>query len=375
MRIAFVSLIPAPWGGSEELWCRAAHVLRSRGAVVAVGVRPWPTPVSRIEELAGLGCRVHWHAFPGRRARLLTRLGLPEDRALGWLVRFRPDLVVHSVCSHNANLAVDSFCRRHGLKYVRLVQLAGERWWPSDAVLDEYTRAYTGAAACCFVSHANRRLVETQIGATLPNARVVWNPYTVPPGVAPWPSEAGGLALACVGRLDPESKGQDLLLTALARDRWAGRGVRLSFYGRGPGEASLRRLASHLGFAEPRVRFAGFAPDIRAVWDGHHALALTSREEGMPLAGIEAMSCGRVPILTAVGGNSELVADGETGFLAAAPTAAHVDEALERAWAHRREWRDIGERAARSVRARAPADPGGAFADLVTETAGRGAGA
>jgi glycosyltransferase involved in cell wall biosynthesis len=299
MRVAFVSLIPAPWGGSEELWSRAARVLRGRGATVAVGVRPWPTPVPQIRGLADVGCEIHWHHAPTTTTRLMWRLGRSPDRPLRWLIRFRPDVVVHSVCWQGDNLNVDLFCLAHGLRHIRLVQLAGEAWWPGADVLDALTLCYTGAVACCFVSRANRRLVETQLGTELPNARVVWNPSTIPPESLPWPDEGGGFRVACVGRL----------LQALAAPRWRERRLSVSVYGSGPGEPSLRRLAGTLGLADPFLRFPGFCPDIRAVWAGHHALVLPSRQEGMPLAAIEAMMCGRVPILTAVAGNQELVAD------------------------------------------------------------------
>jgi len=369
MRVAFVSLIPAPWGGSEELWFRAAKVLRSQGAAIAVGVRPWPTPVPQIQELVNMGCDIHWHHPHTTLTRLMWRLGQPPDRPLRWLIRFRPDVVVHSVCWHSDNLNVDLFCLTHGLRYIRLVQLAGEAWWPGADVLDALTQCYTGAAACCFVSHANRRLVETQLGTELLNARVVWNPSTTRPEPLPWPDEESGFRIACVGRLDPASKGQDLLFQALAAPQWRERQLCVSVYGCGPGEPSLRRLAGKLGLAEPFLRFNGFSYDIRGVWEGHHALVLPSRQEGMPLTAIEAMLCGRVPILTAVAGNQELVTDGDTGFLAEAASVRHLTDALERAWARRGEWRTIGQKAAQSVRILLPRDPAATFADLVTEHA------
>ncbi|MDB5311164.1 MAG: hypothetical protein JWO38_5366 [Gemmataceae bacterium] len=371
MRVAFISLIPAPWGGSEELWYRAARELRGRGAAVAVGVRPWPAPVRQVEQLRKLGCEVHWHPPAGIAERVLRRAGARPDRRLRWLLRFRPDLVVHSVCWPSANWNVDLFCRRHGLPYARLVQLAAETWWPGPDDLDPLTESYAGAVACYFVSEANRRLLERQLGMALPNARVVSNPYTVRREVSlPWPDESPGLRLACVGRLDPPSKGQDLVLEVLARPHWRDRPVSLDLFGAGPGEPALRRLAALLGLTEPRVRFRGFSQDIEGVWADHHALVLASRMEGSPLVAIEAMLCGRVPVLTAVGGNSELVTDGATGFLAEAPTARHVADVLDRAWARRGEWRAIGAAAAGAVRRLHPADPAAVFADRIAELSG-----
>jgi glycosyltransferase involved in cell wall biosynthesis len=77
----------------------------------------------------------------------------------------------------------------------------------------------------------------------------------------------------------------------------------------------------------------------------------------MPLVLVEAMLCGRPCIVTNVGGNAELVEDNVSGFIASAPNEACLDEAMERAWARRDEWQEIGEAAGRRVRTVVPPDP------------------
>ena len=47
------------------------------------------------------------------------------------------------------------------------------------------------------------------------------------------------------------------------------------------------------------------------------------------------------------GGNVEVCVDGETGFVAAAPTVELFDAALERAWSQHEQWQLMGK-AARS---------------------------
>ena len=74
------------------------------------------------------------------------------------------------------------------------------------------------------------------------------------------------------------------------------------------------------------------------------------------------MLSGRVAIVTDVGGNGEVVEDDVSGFLASAPTEDALDEAMERAWQRRAEWREIGERAAARIRTLVPPDPAGTLA-------------
>ena len=67
--------------------------------------------------------------------------------------------------------------------------------------------------------------------------------------------------------------------------------------------------------------------------------------EGMPLAVVEAMLCGRICIVTDVGGNAEWINHGINGFLAEAPTIKAILEALNIAWSKKELWPDIATNA------------------------------
>ena len=176
------------------------------------------------------------------------------------------------------------------------------------------------------------------------------------------------LALACVGRLDVISKGQDVLLQVLGLPHWKERKVRLSVIGTGPNERVLRRMAERLGLTN--VEFVGHQNDIEEIWSQHHALVLPSRFEGMPLTVVEAMLCGRPCIVTDVGGNRELVRDGINGFIAKAPTVELLDEAMNRAWENRARLKEMGRVAAKDVRQFVSRDPGEDLARELAAVAG-----
>ena len=358
MRVAFISTMEGvPWGGSEVLWFRTAERLARAGHDVAASVRRWPGPPDHHAMLAAAGCRLVIRRPASLVRRSLARLGL--DREWAWLRSFRPDLVVISLGIHYEGADAAAACRRFGLAHALVVQSADEHRWPGDDDLDRLREAYLGARACYFVSRRNRELLETMLAIRLPRAAVVRNPFNVRYDAAPaWPT-GDEVRLACVAALAPVAKGQDLLFRALARPEWRLRPVRLSLFGSGQNARSLPALAKMLEL--DRVEFRGFEPDIEQVWAEHHALVLPSRHEGLPLAVVEAMLCGRVCIVTDVAGNAEFIEDGVSGFVAAAPTLPLVADAMERAWVRRAEWPAIGAAAARAVREKVPADPVAVF--------------
>jgi glycosyltransferase involved in cell wall biosynthesis len=221
---------------------------------------------------------------------------------------------------------------------------------------------YRAAKKVFCVSHHNLRLLESQIGEVLTNGRVVWNPFNVSTAEpSAWPAIDGTWKLACVARLDPGAKGQDLLFHTLSRPEWLKRPVEMNLYGSGPCENSLRRLTQKLNLQN--VHFRGHANDVKAIWERNHLLVLPSRYEGLPLALVEAMWCGRPAMVTDIGGNAELCVDGKTGFVAAAPAVSLVADAMERAWNNRDRWQSMGATASARVRSLLPRDPVGDFCD------------
>ena len=357
-----------PWGGSEELWSQAALRLAKMGHVVTALVCYWPERVEALQRLRRAGCRI-FRTRPRSLANLmLKRLfkNYETRKARRWLQQAAPNLVVLSSGDFVPDLSWCDACRQLGIPYATIAQSATTCWWPSDAVARRMREACRRTHGLYFVSSENVRLVERMLGCRLPNARVVRNPFNVDYAVqCPFPEEDGCWRLACVARLEPAAKGQDLLLEVLQQDKWRERSVEVSLFGNGHNSQSVRQLASLYRLED--VTFCGHAENVEEIWRKHHLLVLPSRFEGLPLALVEAMLCGRPAVVTNVAGNTEVIEDGETGFVAAAPTPEHLDEAMERAWRHREDWRSMGVEAARRIRRLVPPDPAGEFAkELLT---------
>lgn len=363
-KIAFIATIErVPWGGSELLWAGAAERLARQGVEVHISVKDWGKPVKQIDHLRSIGCRIFPRIFPPpyhqRIRRKLLRGGFTQQHARE--VGRGADLVVVSQAGYTDGLIWMEALREEGLPHSVISQSAFEGWWPADGQLERLSAALETASVAFFVSRANLELVRSQLASPLSNGRVVWNPFNVRYDAGPdWPgNREEELQLGCVARLDSAQKGQDILMRVLDQPKWRARKLRVTLAGNGVHDRVLHRMASTMNL--PSLQFAGHVDDIERFWGSHHAMVLPSRFEGMPLALVEAMLCGRACIVTDVGGNCELVRDAVNGFVARAATVEFVNEAMERAWQNRWHLREMGEAARRDVRERVPADPIGEF--------------
>ncbi len=117
---------------------------------------------------------------------------------------------------------------------------------------------------------------------------------------------------------------------------------RLDLVGDGPERPRIGELVATLDLGD-YVRFLGERGDLIPVLQGSDVFLLPSQSESFGLAALEAMACGVPVVASDVGGISEVVADDETGFLAAAGDVARMvqhtlrlltDEGLHRRMSH-----------------------------------------
>ncbi|HEX8966681.1 MAG TPA: glycosyltransferase family 4 protein [Chloroflexota bacterium] len=89
--------------------------------------------------------------------------------------------------------------------------------------------------------------------------------------------------------------------------------ARFVVVGDGERRAELEALVSRLGMAAS-VTFLGWRRDLATIYADLDVVALTSLNEGSPVALIEALASARPVVATAVGGVPEVVVDGVTGL-------------------------------------------------------------
>jgi len=120
-----------------------------------------------------------------------------------------------------------------------------------------------------------------------------------------------------VGRVQPV-KNLELAIRAFGAvsNELDAESVRLVIVGEGPSVAGLQSLAKKLGLGSS-VIFREFTERPWEMYAAFDVFVLPSRNEGLPLALMEAMSCECAAIATDVGGTREVISDRSLGWLVA----------------------------------------------------------
>jgi glycosyltransferase involved in cell wall biosynthesis len=345
MRIGIISTVgDYSWAGSEEMWKLFATEALRRGHSVAAALQ---TPIAQSEELGefcALGGMVFAYAPLNRITSRTVSRGLYSR--FRRLKRWHPEVVCTSgpPATPYRDRDLYRFLRAHTGGQVFIIQGNAEWYITGQAERDALRALYRSARRIICVSRDNAELLQRQLTSTLPIA-ILPNPIrTRLEHPLPWPNDSEQVRFAIVGRYDVGSKCQDRVLQALATSQWKGRNWRLDLFGSGPDGTYLQDVIRYFGLGD-RVTLCGFERDFMKIWMDHHLHILISRAEGLALALIESMFCGRPAVITRTGGNHELLRDNTDGFVSVSEDPDIIRESLERAWINRQRWPAMGEAA------------------------------
>jgi len=137
-----------------------------------------------------------------------------------------------------------------------------------------------------------------------------------------------GFVWLAVGRFDPP-KDYPNMLQAFARVVHKHLNTMLLIAGDGPLRKTMENMTRELG-VEKHVKFLGIRRDIPQLMNAADAYVMSSEWEGMPMVLLEASACGLPIVATNVGGNAEIVLDGQTGFLVPPKSPEALSQAMLR---------------------------------------------
>lgn len=229
-------------------------------------------------------------------------------------------------------------------------EIGDAAWIRSSPLRGILLRVYSRGVSCINAISRNIRQEMHDLGLSGPMVTTLPNGVTIP--AVSCGREAGHSFLRAifVGRL-VRQKGLDILLNALAMLRNNRQRIEIMIVGDGPMRAELEALAAGLGLNE-QVIFTGSVlperiPELLAL---ANIFVLSSRNEGMPGALLEAIAQGLPAVVTRCGGAEEIV-DESIGWVVPPENAVALADALAAAIALGPEaLREMGERAHEKAR-------------------------
>ena len=162
--------------------------------------------------------------------------------------------------------------------------------------------------------------------------------------------DANAHVAAFVGRLTA-IKQPDLFVEGADRIARVDEGARFLIAGGGELDASLRAAVAQRGLSD-RVRFLGWQRNLETVYAASDLIAVTSRNEGTPVALIESMAAGVPGVSFDVGGVSDVITSSDLGALVSDGDVDALVAAMRRLFDDERRRQEIGARARASVLAR-----------------------
>lgn len=192
------------------------------------------------------------------------------------------------------------------------------------------------------VGKRTSREIERLVGLPRDSVRTIHNGVPDEPPIVSRATRPKPL-LGSIGRLEPQ-KGMDVLIRALAEVDDA----TLLVVGDGSERARLEELADAVGVSE-RVEWMGWSDTPRGYLGMLDVFILPSRNEGFPLALLEALLAGTAVVASDVGSVAEVIQDGETGLLVPPEDDMALAVALRRLLTDPELGRRMGERGRQTV--------------------------
>lgn len=380
MTIAVISVIRDNWGGSEELWARMAEeALPLKHRVLHLSYET-ETIHSKMQSLIDKGLIVYTRPsyketssnpliqFTGKSLNFIRK---KISKSFEKVFQQRPDIIIYNGTCYS--IAEERILMKElekaNIPFCIIGHFNDERGRGgiSDYQVRLVNKAYRRCKKVMFISERSMQNAKRQLINDIPNGIIVRNPVNLSSTIIiPYPTY-NQTQFAIVGNLRIIHKGQDIVLEVLSTDEWKKRNWHLNIYGSGEDENYLKELVSHYHLTE-KVTFHGKVNDIRAVWEKNHILLMPSHMEGMPLAIVEAMICGRPCVATDVGGATEWIEDNISGFISEAPTVASFGKTMERAWVNLGGWEEIGKKGHERAMQLYDPEPGKTLLKLITES-------
>ncbi len=337
LRVLYLIDAICPGGTEKQLSSLIGHLDPAAVVPHLCTLRPSET------DLGSIGCEVvelpfRSFAAPG------AAIGLRRLR------RFIRDRRIDLVQAFFQDPTILAWAATIGSRVVRVGSFRDMGFWRTRWKAAQLRHVYPRYDAFVANSHAVARRFHELEGIPLDKVTVIYNGVEAPEGAA-GPGDADHPVVGIVANLNRPVKRVDLFLEAAALVVRDVPDARFVIVGDGHLRPALEDLASRLGLAGA-VSFRGRVPDASAELGRFDVGVLTSDSEGFSNAILEYLAHGIPVVARRVGGNEEVVSDGETGFLVEGDEPSAVANAVASLLGSPALRRQMGDRGRAGVRDR-----------------------
>ena len=364
--VLFISLLnSAAWGGSEEIWYKSALHLAGKNQKVGVCCFNWEGKEERLQQLQRAGCILYllpgkletkslWGKYKLNEAlhsipfsdynKSIVNQGGWKDVAHGPFKKLYQKLPPYVLLFHNYDM----------LEKLSNNKIKSLHNWVMNAEKN------IGDAGRIF------SVIKSTCNLEIPRNYVLFNPVTIqlPGRQTPFTSSAEDkLKFIVLAELDVKRKAQDLLIKALAAEKWKTRNYTLNIYGNGKDKQILEKLINETGLSS-RVILKGFTKDVKEVLANSHVLLQLTHIDAMPISVTEALAMSRAIIASDVGDMPLWIYEGVNGWIAKKVCIEEIDRVLENAWQQRNKLEEMGRESYKIFKQKYPEHPVEYFLNL-----------
>lgn len=343
--ILFISLMNgSAWGGSEEQWFRLALWMAKKNYSVAVSCFNWPGKEEKINALNNES--VELFLLPSKNNSLLSKLKL--QRLVNSIPFEKYDLVFVNQggfedITHAPFKNIYKRCKKiitssHNYNEQGKLSLARKR-----SLNTWFSRSSLNIADSQKIFDTLQQFHHVEI----PKQKVIYNPigFPVPDTITPFPNKDNESVLfTMMAALDIERKAQDVLIIALASEKWRNRNWQLYLYGEGKDREKLEQLVKQKNLSDHIYLKGHTSAVVSALTESNLNLQIT-HIDAMPISVVEAMALSRPCVVSKVGDMPVWVTHEVNGYISNAVNEVAIDAALENAWQQKDKWKNVGENA------------------------------
>lgn len=363
--VLFLSLMnSAPWGGSEEIWYKAAIHLAQKKWKVSICYFHWTGKEKKIADLMKMGC--HFYKLSGKNDTntLLEKINLWSS--INKIPFAKYD---HVIINQGGWKDVIHGPFKNIYKRLKSYSLIFHNYDTTEQLTPQKKKLFetwtNGAKSNIGDAQKIFTAIEKSNSIEIPNQQVLYNPITFEAPTAPLPYNSidNKIKFTVLAALDTKRKAQDILIQVLASSKWKKRNWELNIYGKGEDKEYLKKLINdkHL---ETNIFLRGHSDKVFEILLDTHILFQTTKIDAMPISVVEAMSVARPVIVSNVGDMPLWVKHGYNGWIAEEVTVEKIDLILEQAWQKKENWEQMGEKSFQIFKEKYPANAVTHFLEL-----------